>query len=208
MTTSSLPTPRPLKVVPVTKTKARQFVQEHHRHNEAPTEMQVSFAVGLEEAGELVAVATAGQPVARGLCDGVTLEVNRACVDGYHQNANSMLYGAIGRAARALGYERLVTYTLESESGASLRGAGFAPPIEIGARSWGDENKASQGRQRYDYTLWGERRQSQNVTKLRWEKRLVTHPVRAEAASSDAPDVQSGEGGPQPTLPLHSQEAA
>lgn len=194
-----------MKIVPVTKTKARQFVQEHHRHNEAPTEMQVSFAVGLEEAGELVAVATAGQPVARGLCDGVTLEVNRACVLGDHRNANSMLYGAIGRAARALGYERLVTYTLESESGASLRGAGFAPTVEIGARSWQDDTKQ---RVRYDYTIWGERRQAQNVNKYRWEKRLVTHPVRAEAASSDAPDIQSGEGGSQPTLPLHTSEEA
>ena len=195
-----------MKIVPIAKTKARQFVQEHHRHNEAPTSMQVSFAVGLEKDGELVAVATAGQPVARMLCDGVTLEVSRVCVLGEHANANSMLYGAIGRAARALGYERLVTYTLESESGASLRGAGFAPPIAIGARSWGEENKASKNRARFDYTIWGERRQAQNVAKYRWEKRLVTHPVHAEAASSDAPGSQLGEGGSQPTLPLHSSD--
>lgn len=193
------------RIVPIGVTRARQFVQEHHRHNEAPSKQQVAFAVGLEEDGELVAVATAGRPVARMLDDGVTLEVNRVCVEGEHANANSMLYGALGRAARALGYERLVTYTLESESGDSLRGAGFGSPISIGSRSWGDENKASQGRLRYDYTIWGERRQSQGVPKFRWEKRLVQHAV---AASSDAPVYQTEEGGPQPTLPLHSESVA
>jgi hypothetical protein len=172
-----------VRIVPVTKTQARQFVQEHHRHNEAPTQAQVSFAVGLEHEGELVAVATAGHPVARGLSDGVTLEVSRVCVKELHGNANSMLYGALGRAGKALGYERLVTYTLESESGVSLRAAGFGTPIPIGARSWGEENKASQGRARYDYTIWGERRQSQGVPKFRWEKSLVARPQSKKEAA-------------------------
>lgn len=157
------------QIVPIDKTKARQFIQEGHRHNEAPSPMQVSFAVGLEVDGVLVAVATAGQPVARGLCDGFTLEVNRVCVVGDIQNANTTLYGAIRRAAKALGYRRLVTYTLESESGVSLKAAGFNPPVSIGQRSWQDESKV---RVRHDVTLWGERRQSQNVAKLRWEVTL------------------------------------
>lgn len=158
-----------MKIVPVTKIQARQFVQEHHRHNEAPSTMQVSLAVGLEEGGELVAVAIAGQPVARALCDGVTLEVSRVCVEGLRPNANSMLYGAIGRAAQALGYKRLVTYTLESESGASLRASGFTTTAKPRARSWERENVA---RVRYDITLWGERRQAQNQMKRRWERQL------------------------------------
>jgi hypothetical protein len=50
-----------------------------------------------------------------------------------------MLYGAIARAARALGYRRLITYTLASESGTSLRAVGWHPnqrPEED--RSWED----------------------------------------------------------------------
>lgn len=133
--------------------------------------MQVSFAVGLEVDGELVAVATAGQPVARMLSDGRTLEVNRACVKDYHRNANSALYGAIGRAAKALGYERLVTYTLHSESGASLRAAGFDGPVDIGARSWMTDNNPDV-RPRQDATLWGERRNAAAEPKYRWERSL------------------------------------
>lgn len=154
------------EIVPVDKTTARQFVERSHRHNEAPSVMQTSFAVGLEVDGVLVAVATAGRPVARGLDDGRTLEVNRVCVEGQWRNANSALYGAIRRAAKALGYRRIVTYTLESESGDSLRGAGFGNPVAIGARSWQDDTKQ---RVRHDVTLWGERRQAQNVPKLRWQ---------------------------------------
>ena len=158
-------------VVPVDKMRARQFVQEHHRHNEAPSPMQVAFAVGLELAGNLVAVATAGRPVARMLCDGFTLEVNRVCVEGDHHNANSAMYGAIARAARALGYRRLVTYTLHNESGVSLKAAGFAPPVDIGARSWADDNNGDT-RPRSDVTLWGERKNAGNVAKYRWERAL------------------------------------
>lgn len=157
------------EIRPITKMEARQFIDAHHRDNEAPSVMQVSFAVGLDVDGELIAVATAGRPVARGLDDGRTLEVNRACVNGEHRNANSALYGAIGRAGKALGYRRLVTYTLHSESGASLRAAGFAGPIDIGRRSWQDDTTT---RVRHDVTLWGERRNAAKEAKYRWERAL------------------------------------
>ena len=158
------------ELVPVTKTEARAFVERFHRHNEAPTPMQVSIAVGLQVDGTLVAVATAGYPVARGLNDGRTLEVNRVCVDeSLARNANSILYGAIGRAGKALGFRRMVTYTLESEGGASLRAAGFREPTSIGIRSWQDDTKQHV---RTDVTIWGERRNAANVAKYRWERAL------------------------------------
>jgi len=72
----------------------------------------------------LVGVAIVGRPVARAYDDGMTLEVNRSVTDGT-PNANSMLYGAAWRAAKALGYHRLITYTQEGESGSSLRAAGW-----------------------------------------------------------------------------------
>ena len=49
-------------------------------------------------------------------------------------NANSMLYAAAWRAAKALGYQRLITYTLASESGSSLRAAGYRVVAERGPR--------------------------------------------------------------------------
>jgi hypothetical protein len=71
-----------------------------------------------------VGVAMVGRPVSRLLDDGLTLEVNRTVTDG-HPNANSMLYGACARAVFAMGYRRLITYTQDCETGASLRAAGW-----------------------------------------------------------------------------------
>ena len=167
------------RIVPVTKTLARQFVTEHHRHNEAPSPMQVAFAIGLEVGDRLIAVATAGRPVARSVDDGFTLEVNRACVEaGAYPNANSALYGAIGRAAKALGYRRLVTYTLQSESGVSLRAAGFTGPLTFsGSRSWVRPNQPD--RVRHDVTLWGDRKNAAGLPKFRWD-RILAAPTEEE----------------------------
>jgi len=125
---------RSLKLRSITLKEARAFVGRHHRHNK-PHVGQL-FAVGLDEDGELVGVGVAGRPVARGLCDGATCEITRLCVTT-RQNACSMLYGALCRAAHALGYSRVVTYTLESESGASLKASNFAVDGFVdGGRSW------------------------------------------------------------------------
>lgn len=83
----------------------------------------------------------AGRPIARALDDGLTLEVNRTCTDGT-KNANSMLYGAIWRAAKAMGYRKCVTYTQHDESGASLRAVGWVRAKELAARgSWAQASK-------------------------------------------------------------------
>lgn len=111
-----------LRLVPVRFATASEFVALHHRHHKPPAGHV--FSVGVAEADELVGVAMVGRPVARGLDDGLTLEVNRTCVADA-PNANSMLYGACARAAFALGYLRLITYTQQGESGASLRAAGW-----------------------------------------------------------------------------------
>ena len=104
-------------LVPVTLREAKSFVDLHHRHNIPP--LTWKFGVGLSNGdGELVGVAMAGLPKARMLMqqEPFTLEINRVCTNG-SRNANSMLYGAIARAAKALGWRRLVTYTLAEESG-------------------------------------------------------------------------------------------
>lgn len=118
-----------LDLCPVSFREATAFVQRFHRHHQPSRGMK--FAIGVEADGQLVGIAMVGRPVARMFDDGWTLEVNRTATDGY-PNANPMLYAAAWRAAKALGYRRLVTYTLASESGSSLRAAGWRV---IGERS-------------------------------------------------------------------------
>ena len=80
-------------------------------------------------------VVMCGRPVSRYYDDGLTLEVNRLCTDGT-RNACSFLYQTAWRAAKALGYKRMVTYTLQTESGSSLRASGWMFDGEAGADHW------------------------------------------------------------------------
>jgi hypothetical protein len=103
---------------------ANAYVAQWHRHCRPTVGHKFSLAVVDADGGGIHGVAIVGRPVARGLDDGLTLEVNRVATDGT-RNACSMLYGAARRAARELGYARIVTYILESEPGTSLRAAGW-----------------------------------------------------------------------------------
>lgn len=153
-----------MKLVPLTQRQARRFVAEHHRHNGA--DRGDVIRVGLEHDGELVAVASAGRPKARALDDGRTLEITRVCTLG-HDNACSKLYGALSRAAAALGYERVITYTLKSEPGSSLRAAGFAiDDDDLAPRPW------TTGRPRYAENLLGETL-TPPEEKRRWTRALA-----------------------------------
>ncbi|MFJ4342623.1 XF1762 family protein [Streptomyces sp. NPDC088915] len=112
-----------LHLVPVRQKDAKDFVASWHRHHRPPP--GAVFAVGAaDQHGVLRAVALVGRPVARAYDNGQTLEVTRTATDGV-RNGNSLLYGAAWRAAKALGYTRLITYTQAGESGASLRAAGW-----------------------------------------------------------------------------------
>lgn len=111
-----------LELVPISQKTANAYVAEHHRHNN-PVAACISV-VGVKEGDRLCGVAIIGRPVARMLDDGYTAEVRRVCTDGTY-NACSMLLRAAWRAVKALGYRKLITYTLPEEGGASLRAAGF-----------------------------------------------------------------------------------
>ena len=124
-----------LRIIPVTLEDANAFVRLLHRHNKPV--VGAKFCVGAELRWiadsefapnqtyfKTVGVAIVGRPVAPKLDDGLTAEITRVCTDGT-RNAASMLYGACRKAARAMGYDRIFTYTLPEEGGASLRAAGF-----------------------------------------------------------------------------------
>lgn len=123
-----------LTVTPIDFAEANAFVAVHHRHHKPMPGVKFCVAVS-DEAGKVRGVAMVGRPVARGSDTGWTLEVNRCCTDGA-RNACSMLYGAAWRAAKALGYRRLITYTLPVEGGASLRAAGWKLLGERGGGNW------------------------------------------------------------------------
>lgn len=124
-----------LTIIPCTLREANAFVSRHHRHHQPVVGCICTMAVaGDDEAVHGVAIV--GRPVSRVLqSDGWTAEVTRVATDGT-RNACSMLYGACRRAAFALGYRKLVTYTLQDESGSSLRAAGYVCLGEAGGGSW------------------------------------------------------------------------
>lgn len=113
-----------ITIVPCFLGEAIEFVASFHRHSKPP--VGGLFAVGASDGEKLVGVAIVSRPVSRIMQDGGTVEVTRCCViDGAPKGTGSALYGACWRAAKALGWTRLITYTLQTESGATMRGAGW-----------------------------------------------------------------------------------
>lgn len=110
-----------LMVRPISFNSAKGWIAANHRHQPAITGWL--FGVEIVDATGRVGVAAVGRP-ARMLQDGVTCEIVRVATNGA-PNACSFAYGALRKAASALGYTRIVTYTRPDESGASLRAAGF-----------------------------------------------------------------------------------
>jgi len=122
-----------LFIQPITLREARHFVGLHHRHHRPP--QGGLFAIAVNDGAAVVGVVIVGRPVARMLQNGYTAEVTRCCTLG-HKNAPSMLYGAAWRAARAMGYQRLITYTMQSEPGTSLTAAGWKCVGKTSGKGW------------------------------------------------------------------------
>lgn len=142
----------PLQLQPITLREANDFVTEHHRHHDAVT--GAKFAIAVNDGEKVVGVVIVGRPVARMLDDGWTAEVTRCCTDSTPHVA-SKLYAAAWRAARAMGYKRMISYTLAEEAGTSLKAAGWKELYKSGGGSWSRED-----RKRVDHhplgqkTLW------------------------------------------------------
>ena len=144
-----------LQLQPITYKEACDFIAEHHRHHIPPQGWKWGIAVNNGE--RVVGVVTVGRPVARAFDNGWTLEVTRCCTDGT-RNACSMLYRAAWRAARAMGYRKLITYKLAEEGGASLRASGWRIVGEVTGRSWSCPSRPrvdkhpTQGKLRWEVT--------------------------------------------------------
>ncbi len=127
-----------IKAVPLELKEANAYVDRLHRHHD-PVHRD-KFRVGAEINGNLVGVAQVGRPVSRMLDDGHTLEVVRLCTDGT-KDVCSFLYSRCARVAKELGYNKIITYILESESGASLRAAGWTEAAVTSGGSWNRPNR-------------------------------------------------------------------
>lgn len=144
-----------MNAVPLTLTAAKQLVTDWHRHHKAP--VGGLFAIGAEDNGKLVGAVIIGRPVARMLQDGFTAEVTRCVTDGT-PNACSFLYAAAWRAARAMGYTRLITYTLAAEPGTSLVAGGWKALYQTKDRPKGWDTPSRP------------RTSGEQVSKILWEK--------------------------------------
>jgi hypothetical protein len=144
-----------IDIRPISLQTANEFIIKHHRHT---GQLQGwKFGVGLYIKNRLKGVASAGRPLARTIDDGRTIEITRVCVKGTAKNACSMLYGALRRAAKALGYVKAITYTLREELGTSLKASGF----QLVATRCGDSRpRANRRVPGMTYSLF---------TKCRWE---------------------------------------
>lgn len=129
-----------LHLSPVPLKEACQYIADFHRHHKPPQGHKFSIGVRDENA-KLCGVVIVGRPVARMLDDGYTAEVTRLCTDG-SKNACSILYAAAARAAKAMGYRKVITYILESETGASLKASGWRFEKIAGGGTWDRPNRA------------------------------------------------------------------
>jgi hypothetical protein len=113
--------------------EANVFIGIHHRHHKKVISHR--FSLGAFNENQLVGVAVVSRPVAREIDQCNVVEVTRLCTDGTY-NACSLLYGACRRAAKALGYKRIITYILEGEVGTSLKASGWIHDRTTAGGSW------------------------------------------------------------------------
>jgi len=152
-----------LELAPVTRRVARQWIATHHAHSRPPDGWR--FGVSVLVDGEIVGVGCAGQPKARPLDDGRTIEITRVCTIGT-PNACSRIYAALCGAAKRLGYRTAYTYTLEDECASCPRAAGFVLDGCTPGRSW-----SVPSRPRVEVDLFGEARTPLGP-KHRWKRVL------------------------------------
>lgn len=145
-----------LSIRPIELKDANEFVAKLHRHHKPVVGHRFSISAWSGEA--LCGVAIVGRPVSRGCNKLEILEVTRLCTDGT-KNACSILYAAAARVGREMGYKKIQSYILESESGLSLKAAGWA----VEAKTAGGQWKHTSGPRRTDQP---------NCPKWRWAKSL------------------------------------
>ncbi|VFQ47374.1 XF1762 family protein [Desulfoluna butyratoxydans] len=154
-----------LKAQPFTIKKANEFIKSFHRHHRPTIRNNGRWAIAaIDSSNEIVGVVIAGNPVSATYMDGFTIELTRLCTkEGAPKGTGSFLLSRCCSIWRTMGGKRIITYTLESESGASLRGAGWTLAGTVPPHNrWQNKSKAD-GIKRADLQIY-------QIKKLRWEK--------------------------------------
>jgi len=128
-----------LKARYVTKAECDTYISSFHRHHK-PLRLDLFRIGAVDESGDLVGVVQVMRPAARLLCDGQTIEVARLCTNG-DRNVCSFLYSRAARIAREYGFKKIITYILESESGISLKAAGWKFDYVSQGGTWSRPNR-------------------------------------------------------------------
>ena len=124
-----------MRAVPLELKEANAFVAAHHRHHAPVKRDKWRFGV-VDDNGKLTGVLHAAKPVARMLDDGKTIEIVRCCSDGT-KNLCSFMLGRARRIAKEMGYSKIISYILDTESGTSYKAAGWYKEADTrGGRSW------------------------------------------------------------------------
>ena len=156
--------------VPMELKDAQNYINTYHRHHQAAH--RDKFRVAAMEDGKIVGVVQVGRPVSRVLDDGNTLEVLRLCTNG-EKDVCSFLYSRAARIAKEMGYTKIITYILESETGTSLKASGWhREVVNVGGANW---NVPSRPREviASQLSLFPEKpKYPVNERKQRWSKNL------------------------------------
>lgn len=171
-----------IAVVPVTVPVANRYIVSLHRHHAPLPGGFAWFCIAAVAAGYCRGVAICGRPTNRNNDNGQTVELLRLASDGT-PNVASALLGACARTAKAMGAARIITYTLEPESGSSLRGAGWAREADGIRTFWQTGHTRSRAVQR----------EHMQVCKVRWALNF-REPIAFEHTAPEEPDGR--EGGP------------
>lgn len=178
-----------LSIKPITLKSANEFVKQYHRHN-LPT-VGCKFAIACYDNNRLCGVAICGRPTARNADDGKTLEIYRNCTDGTY-NACSKLYGACIRVSKEMGYEKVITYTLDSENGASVLASNFSYdgkaglPEQTGHRQKSRSVAPKEYKKRYVYII----KEDKQMAKKRSFDTAILKDIKSVAGDSFADNIK------------------
>ncbi len=160
-----------LTIRPISLKLANEYVINNHRHHDKVQGHKFSLSVW--DDGRLCGVAIVGHPQSRRINNDNVLEVLRLCTDGTY-NACSILYARCARVAKDLGYRKIITYILESESGASLKASGWHCEKEsCGGTHWTGQREAKRHQYEQMTMFMSKKKQPPNELKQMWVKNLI-----------------------------------
>ena len=147
-----------LKCIPLTLKEANAFVIEHHRHSKQCRGHR--FSLGAVYKDELVGAAIIGRAINRYLDNRFTAEILRNSVlEKAPKGTFIFLYSRAMKVWQSQGGKKILTYTLETEPGSSLKAVNFNAAAKTGFFKGGWQNRSN----RREYTP---------IRKIRWEKFL------------------------------------